>query len=65
LYIEGCPTVDNAQLRQSTGITTLGLPWSLGGLQYGGSVNQIFHGYVGDVRIVNRPLRVSEFMLSR
>jgi hypothetical protein len=31
-----------------------GLPWSLGGLKYGGALNQIFHGFVGDVRIVNR-----------
>jgi hypothetical protein len=64
LYIEGCPVVDNAQLRQAVGITQLGLPWALGGYEYGGSVNQIFHGYVGDVRIVNRPLSVREFMIA-
>jgi hypothetical protein len=27
-----------------------------------GSINQIWHGWIGDVRIVNRPLRVDEFM---
>jgi len=65
LYIEGCPVVDNAQLREAIGITQLGLPWALGGYEYGGSINQIFHGYVGDVRIVSRPLRVDEFMIAR
>jgi Concanavalin A-like lectin/glucanases superfamily/Calcineurin-like phosphoesterase len=64
MYIEGCPTVDNPTLLQSTGITQLALPWALGGYEYGGSINQIFHGWVGDVRIVNRPLRVDEFMIA-
>jgi hypothetical protein len=62
---EGCPTVDNPTLVQSTGITQLALPWALGGYEYGGVINQIFHGWVGDVRIVNRPLPVSDFMLYR
>lgn len=65
MYIEGCPTVDNPTLRESIGIATLGLPWALGGYEYGGSINQVFHGYIGDVRIVDRPLRVEEFMLAR
>jgi hypothetical protein len=64
LYIEGCPVVDNAQLRESVGITQLGLPWALGGKEYGGAINQIFHGWVGDVRVVNRPLKTSEFMIA-
>jgi hypothetical protein len=63
MYIEGCPTVDNPTLVQSTGITQLALPWALGGYEYGGVINQIFHGWVGDVRIASRPLPVSEFML--
>ena len=63
MYIEGCPTVDNPTLIQSTGITQLALPWALGGYEYGGAINQVFHGWVGDVRIVSRPLPVSEFML--
>jgi hypothetical protein len=65
MYIEGCPTVDNPTLLESVGITQLGLPWALGGYEYGGAVNQIFHGWVGDVRLVNRPLPVSEFLLNR
>jgi hypothetical protein len=29
-----------------------------------GVINQIFYGYVGDVRIVNRALPVSQFMIN-
>jgi hypothetical protein len=65
MYIDGCPTVDNPTLLTSNGITQLALPWALGGYEYAGVINQIFHGWVGDVRIVNRPLPVSEFMTSR
>jgi Concanavalin A-like lectin/glucanases superfamily/Calcineurin-like phosphoesterase len=64
MYIEGSPTVDNPTLLRSTGITQLDLPWALGGYEYGGVINQIFHGFVGDVRIVNRPLPVREFMIA-
>lgn len=63
LYIEACPTVDNPTLLESHGITSLALPWSLGGYEYSGAINQIFYGYVGDVRVVNRPLSVDEFMI--
>jgi hypothetical protein len=64
MYVEGSPTVDNPSLIRSTGITQLALPWALGGYEYGGNANQVFHGWVGDVRIVNRPLSVAEFMIS-
>jgi len=49
----------------SNGIAQLALPWAVGGYEYGGSINQIFNGWVGDVRIVNRALPVSEFMISK
>jgi hypothetical protein len=64
MYVEGCPTVDIANQVSSNGITQLALPWALGGYEYGGSINQIFNGWVGDVRIVNRALLVSEFMIN-
>jgi hypothetical protein len=64
LYVEGCPTVDNPTLLESIGLTQLGLPWALGGYEYSGSINQIFHGNIGDVRIVDRALRVDEFMIA-
>jgi hypothetical protein len=65
MYIEGCPTVDNPSLIKSAGITQLALPWALGGYEYGGAANQVFYGYVGDVRIVNRPLPPDEFMIAK
>jgi hypothetical protein len=65
MYVEGCPTVDIANQVSSNGITQLALPWALGGYEYGGSINQIYNGWVGDVRIVNRALPVSQFMLNR
>jgi hypothetical protein len=64
MYVEGCPTVDIANQVSSNGITQLALPWALGGYEYGGSINQIFYGWVGDVRIVNRALPVSDFMIN-
>ena len=64
LYVDGCPVIDNPST-ESVGITTLGLPWLLGGHEYGGAVDQVFHGWIGDVRIVNRPLSVPEFMTGR
>jgi hypothetical protein len=50
MYVEGCPTVDNPAF-VSKGITQLALPWGAGRVRVGGSINQIFHGWVGDVRI--------------
>jgi hypothetical protein len=43
MYVEGCETVDNPST-VANGLTQLGLPWVLGGYEYGGSINQIFHG---------------------
>jgi hypothetical protein len=63
MYVEGCETVDNPPT-VAVGLVQLALPWALGGYEYGGTINQIFHGWIGDVRIVNRPLRVSEFMIA-
>ena len=64
MYVEGCETVDNPSTK-AVGLTQLALPWALGGYEYGGSINQIFHGFIGDVRIVNRPLPVDQFMIAK
>jgi hypothetical protein len=65
MYVEGFPTVDIANQASSNGITPLALPWALGGYEYGGSINQIFYGWVGDVRVVNSALPVSQFMINK
>ncbi|MGV9349605.1 LamG-like jellyroll fold domain-containing protein [Streptomyces spiralis] len=61
LYVEGAPVVDNPN-RVSTGLTSLGLPWLVGGHEYAGAVDIVFHGNIGDIRIVNRPLPADEFL---
>lgn len=61
MYVEGCPVVRNPKAR-SIGITSVGLPWLLGGYEYGGKIDQILHGRLGDVRIVARALPVKSFM---
>jgi hypothetical protein len=63
MYVEGCETVDNPPTR-AVGLVQLALPWVLGGYEYGGSINQVWHGWIGDVRVVNRALSVEEFMIS-
>jgi hypothetical protein len=64
LYVESSPVVDNPSTL-SIGIATLGLPWLLGGHEYSGAIDQIFHGWIGDVRIVNRPLPTKDFMTGK
>jgi hypothetical protein len=61
LYVEGCPVVRNPKAG-AVGITSVGLPWLLGGYEYGGVIDQILHGRLGDVRIVERALPVTSFM---
>lgn len=61
LYVQGCPAVRNPTAT-SIGITSVGLPWLLGGYEYGGKIDQILHARLGDVRIVERALPVSAFM---
>ncbi|MEU1315824.1 LamG-like jellyroll fold domain-containing protein [Streptomyces tibetensis] len=61
LYVEGCPVVRNPKA-SAVGVTSVGLPWLLGGYEYGGKIDQIFHGRLGDVRIVARALPVTSFM---
>jgi hypothetical protein len=61
LYVEGCPVVRNPKAA-AVGITSVGLPWLLGGYEYGGRIDQILHGRLGDVRIAARALPVTSFM---
>ncbi|MGW6904188.1 LamG-like jellyroll fold domain-containing protein [Streptomyces sp. NPDC054940] len=61
LYVEGCPVIRNPKA-SAIGITSVGLPWLLGGYEYGGKIDQILHGRLGDVRIVERALPVTSFM---
>lgn len=61
LYVEGCPVVRNPKA-PAVGISSVGLPWLLGGYEYAGKIDQILHARLGDVRIVARALPVTAFM---
>ncbi|MGF0175171.1 LamG-like jellyroll fold domain-containing protein [Streptomyces sp. Marseille-Q5077] len=61
LYVQGCPVARNPHTT-AIGLTSVGLPWLLGGYEYGGKIDQILYGRLGDVRIVARALPVTSFM---
>ncbi|MFE5917491.1 LamG-like jellyroll fold domain-containing protein [Streptomyces sp. NPDC056468] len=60
LYVQGCPVARNPHAT-AIGLTSVGLPWLLGGYEYGGKIDQILYGRLGDVRIVARALPVTSF----
>ncbi|MFE5328843.1 LamG-like jellyroll fold domain-containing protein [Embleya sp. NPDC056575] len=64
MYIDGCPVVRNPTAR-ANGLTTLNLPWMLGGYAYDGKLDQTVNAWVGDVRVVDRALRPDAFMIGR
>ncbi|MFE7747445.1 LamG-like jellyroll fold domain-containing protein [Streptomyces sp. NPDC057428] len=64
MYVDGCPVARNPSTRNS-GLTSLGLPWLLGGYEYGGKLDQLLHGWIGDVRSNERALKPTEFMNAR
>ncbi|MFD7417010.1 LamG-like jellyroll fold domain-containing protein [Kitasatospora purpeofusca] len=61
MYVDGCEVARNPAT-PAVGLATLGRPWMVGGYAYAGVLDKVFHGYIGDVRIVRRALRVKEFM---
>ena len=63
MYVDGCEVARNPS-QPAQGLVTLNLPWMLGGYEYSGTINAIFYGGIGDVRIVDRALPISQFMIS-
>lgn len=61
VYVDGSKIVRNPT-QPSTGIETLGKPFVVGATQFAEQYGQGFYGWIGDVRIVSRPLRPSEFL---
>ncbi|MBZ9638635.1 LamG-like jellyroll fold domain-containing protein [Streptomyces sp. PSKA30] len=61
MYVQGCPVARNPHAT-AIGLTSFGLPWLLGGYEYGGRIDQILYGRLGDVRVVERALPVTSFM---
>lgn len=64
LYVDGAPVVDNPN-HLSTGLTTFGLPWLLGGHENAGPADIVFHGNLGDTCIVNRALSREELLTAK
>ncbi|MFC4313518.1 LamG-like jellyroll fold domain-containing protein [Steroidobacter flavus] len=62
MYINGSLDQRNPQ-RIGNGLLTTGEYWMIGANHYGRTVEHSFYGWIGDVRIVNRPLQAREFML--
>ena len=61
MYVDGSEVARNPA-EKAHGLTTLNKPWMLGGFEYGGKLDQIFYGSIGDVRIVDRAISPEEFM---
>jgi len=64
MYVNGCEEGRNPST-PAVGLTSLGLPFLVGGYEWNGAIDQIFHGTIGDIRIVDRPLPISQFMNAR
>jgi len=63
MYVDGAPVLRNPRA-DSVGIATLGDFWMVGAYHYDRIVEQSFYGWLGDVRIVDRPLRPDELMIA-
>jgi hypothetical protein len=61
LYVDGSKIARNAA-EESTGISTLGKPFVIGGTQFAEQFGQGFYGWIGDTRIVSRALRPDQFL---
>ncbi|MFE0862567.1 LamG-like jellyroll fold domain-containing protein [Streptomyces rochei] len=61
VYVDGSRIARNPTA-PSTGIATLGKPFVLGATQFDGKFGQGFYGWIGDTRIVDRPLRTRDFL---
>ncbi|HUQ56890.1 LamG-like jellyroll fold domain-containing protein [Lentzea sp.] len=64
MYVDGSPLLRNPST-PARGISTAGDPWLVGAYAYDKVVEKSLHGWVGDLRIVNRALDRSEFMRSK
>ncbi len=61
VYVDGSQIARNPS-QPSTGIATVGKPFTLGGTQFAEVFDQGWYGWIGDVRIASRPLHRSEFL---
>jgi hypothetical protein len=62
MYVDGCPVVRNPST-VNRGLATIGREWLLGGYEYGGKIDQVYYGLIGDVRIIGRAVSPDDFMI--
>jgi hypothetical protein len=63
MYVDGCPVVRNpTTANRGLAAGSPATSWLLGANLYGGKLDHVFPGSIGDVRIVERALEPSEFM---
>jgi len=63
VYVDGSKIARNPT-QPSRGIATLGKPFVLDATQFAERFGQGFYGWIGDVRIVSRAVRPTEFLTS-
>lgn len=63
LYVDGCAVARNPAT-PNRGLTTLDRSWLLGGYDYAGRLEKTFRGWIGDVRLVARPLDPRDFLIA-
>jgi hypothetical protein len=61
MYVDGCPVLRNPST-PAVGVAGTGDFWMLGAYQYARVVEQSLYGWLGDVRVVDRPLRPDQFL---
>lgn len=61
MYVDGSKVLRNPST-PAVGIATAGKPWLVGATTYDRRVEQGFYGRIGDIRIVDRPLRTDQFL---
>lgn len=61
VYVDGSKIARNPT-QPSKGIATLGKPFVIGATQFAERFEQGFYGWIGDVRIMSRALRPTEFL---
>ena len=63
MYVDGCPVARNPRTKNH-GLTTLHRRVLVGGYEYADRLDKVFAGQIGEIRIVERALKPSEFLLA-
>jgi hypothetical protein len=61
MYIDDVLVMRNTESPQR-GLATAGRPWMIGNGHWSNEPTQVYNGWISEIRIVDRPLDVSEFL---